>query len=201
MLSGGQGGTGHGQLSSLGGCRRGGIHSPDSPVSHDPGQTTLGSEIRAAVEGGRPGGRLSAQPSPIAVDLPQHPDEYRPQRPILLAVDQQLGEEILKPALLRTEDANMRIEGTAREFIGEIAVWAVLCLVGGAFILLWGEHPVLLVTGIGLFAVVAGWLGYLYRGFMDPQSTRLRRIQAAFPAGALAGLCAFAVSLVFCSCE
>ena len=24
--------------------------------------------------------------------LPQHPDEHRPQRPILLAVDQQLGE-------------------------------------------------------------------------------------------------------------
>jgi len=95
----------------------------------------------------------------------------------------------------------MRIEGTAREFIGEIAVWAVLCLVGGAFIFLWGEHPVLLVTGIGLFAVVSGWLGYLYRGFMDPQSIRPRRIQAALTAGVLAGLCAFAVSLVFCSCE
>jgi hypothetical protein len=51
LLSGGQGGTGHGQLSSLGGCRRGGIHCRDSPVSHDPGQTRLGSEIRAAVEG------------------------------------------------------------------------------------------------------------------------------------------------------
>jgi len=24
--------------------------------------------------------------------LPQHPDEHRPQRPVLLAVDQQLGE-------------------------------------------------------------------------------------------------------------
>lgn len=47
--------------------------------------------------------------------------------------------DILKPGLLRTEDANMRVEGTAREFIGEIAVWAVLCLVGGAFIFLWGR--------------------------------------------------------------
>ena len=27
-----------------------------------------------------------------ALDLPQHPDEHRPQRPVLLAVDQQLGE-------------------------------------------------------------------------------------------------------------
>jgi hypothetical protein len=25
-------------------------------------------------------------------NLPQHPDEHRPQRPILLAVDQELGE-------------------------------------------------------------------------------------------------------------
>ena len=29
---------------------------------------------------------------PLAVCLPQHPDEHRPQRPVLLAVDQQLGE-------------------------------------------------------------------------------------------------------------
>jgi hypothetical protein len=28
----------------------------------------------------------------LAVGLPQHPDEHCPQRPILLAVDQQLGE-------------------------------------------------------------------------------------------------------------
>ena len=29
---------------------------------------------------------------PLTVGLPQHPDEHRPKRPILLAVDQQLGE-------------------------------------------------------------------------------------------------------------
>ena len=28
----------------------------------------------------------------LALRLPQHPDEHRPERPILLAVDQQLGE-------------------------------------------------------------------------------------------------------------
>jgi len=31
-------------------------------------------------------------PSAFAFDFPQHPDEHRPQRPILLAVDQELGE-------------------------------------------------------------------------------------------------------------
>ena len=30
-------------------------------------------------------------PLPV-VGLPQHPDEHRPKRPVLLAVDQQLGE-------------------------------------------------------------------------------------------------------------
>ena len=31
-------------------------------------------------------------PSPLsALGLPQHPDEHRPERPVLLAVDQQLG--------------------------------------------------------------------------------------------------------------
>jgi hypothetical protein len=28
----------------------------------------------------------------LAVGLPQHPDEHRPEYPVLLAVDQQLGE-------------------------------------------------------------------------------------------------------------
>ena len=28
-----------------------------------------------------------------ALGFPQHPDEHRPERPILLAVDEQLGEE------------------------------------------------------------------------------------------------------------
>ena len=51
LLSGGQGGTGHGQLSPMGGCRRGGTYPPDSPVSHDPRQTRFGSVIRPAVEG------------------------------------------------------------------------------------------------------------------------------------------------------
>ena len=32
-------------------------------------------------------------PSPLsALVLPQHPDQHRPERPVLLAVDQQLGE-------------------------------------------------------------------------------------------------------------
>ena len=28
----------------------------------------------------------------LVVGLPQHPDEHRPERPVLLAVDQELGE-------------------------------------------------------------------------------------------------------------
>ena len=31
-------------------------------------------------------------PIPSALSLPQHPDEHRPERPILLAVDQEFGE-------------------------------------------------------------------------------------------------------------
>jgi hypothetical protein len=31
-------------------------------------------------------------PDDLALSLPQHPDEHRPERPVLLAVDQQLGE-------------------------------------------------------------------------------------------------------------
>jgi hypothetical protein len=28
----------------------------------------------------------------LGVDLPQHPDEHRPERPVLLAVDQEFGD-------------------------------------------------------------------------------------------------------------
>ena len=37
----------------------------------------------------RDAGRLGAS---LAVRLAEHPDEHRPERPVLLAVDQQLGE-------------------------------------------------------------------------------------------------------------
>jgi hypothetical protein len=32
--------------------------------------------------------------------LPQHPDQYRPERPVLLAVDQELGEGLLETSRL-----------------------------------------------------------------------------------------------------
>jgi hypothetical protein len=51
-----------------------------------------------------------------------------------------------------------------------------------------------------MFAVVGGWFGYRYRKDMDPQSSTSRRIRAAATAGLAAGLAAFEVSLVFCSC-
>ena len=35
---------------------------------------------------------ISCRSSAFAVTLPQHPDEHRPKRPVLLAVDQELGE-------------------------------------------------------------------------------------------------------------
>jgi hypothetical protein len=93
-----------------------------------------------------------------------------------------------------------RIGEAFTEITAEFLVWAALCLIGGAFFILWADHPLLMITGIGVCALVAGWFGYLYRKFMDPQSTAVRRLRAALTASLLAGLCAFAVSLVFCSC-
>jgi len=90
---------------------------------------------------------------------------------------------------------------TFLDFIGEIAVWAVICLVGGVFIFMWGKHPALLIVGIAMFAIVGGWFGYRHRKFIDSQSSTVRRIQATLTAGVLTGLSAFAASLVFCSCS
>jgi hypothetical protein len=40
----------------------------------------------------RPGGRLSARLFPTSVGFPQHAHEHRPERPVLLEADQELGE-------------------------------------------------------------------------------------------------------------
>ena len=85
--------------------------------------------------------------------------------------------------------------------LGDMALFAAMCLFGGVFIFLWGRHPALMIAGIAMFAVVGGWLGYLFRKRVDPQSSTSRRIRTAAAGGLLAGLAAFEVSLVFCSCE
>ena len=54
---------------------------------------------------GLPVQRGSSMPLCSAVALSQHPDEHRPQRSVLLAVDQKLGEGVA----LRVGDRNLRI--------------------------------------------------------------------------------------------
>jgi hypothetical protein len=63
-----------------------------------------------------------------------------------------------KPGVPRTEDEIVRtpLGETVLESIGEIAVRAVICLVGGVFIFMWGKHPALLIVGIAMFAVAGG---------------------------------------------
>jgi hypothetical protein len=116
-----------------------------------------------------------------------------------------VGSEALSPWAVTTE--NQRVandydeDHPMSEFIVEIALSAALCLSGGVFIFLWGKHPALMFAGIAMFAVVGGWLGYSFRKRVDPQSSTSRRIRTAAAGGLLAGLAAFEVSMVFCSCE
>jgi hypothetical protein len=91
-------------------------------------------------------------------------------------------------------------EALAASLFGDMALFATMCLVGGVFLFLWGEHPALMIAGIAMFAVVGGWLGYSFRNGVDPQSSTSRRIRTAAAGGLLAGLAAFEVSIVFCSC-
>jgi hypothetical protein len=92
------------------------------------------------------------------------------------------------------------VGGAGRFSPGDMALFAAMCLFGGVFIFLWGRHPALMIAGIAMFAVVGGWLGYSFRKRVDPQSSTSRRIRTAVGGGLLAGLAAFEVSIVFCSC-
>jgi hypothetical protein len=47
-----------------------------------------------------------------AVALPQHADEHRPQRPVLLAVDQQIRSARSKSGNMRTWSSSARGSGT-----------------------------------------------------------------------------------------
>jgi hypothetical protein len=58
-----------------------------SAVSAETKQSSSGSKDRTSGVRSK-GGHVVAR---LAVCLPKHPDEHSPQRPVLLAVDQQLG--------------------------------------------------------------------------------------------------------------
>ena len=61
---------------------------------------------------------LGTLPLSLLAGLPQHPDEHRPKRPILLAVDQELGEG----ATLRVApDSPIR---SARSKSGSMRTWS-----------------------------------------------------------------------------
>ena len=51
--------------------------------------------------------------------VPQHPDEHRPQRPILLAVDQQLGEDAALRVASELSDAVCSLEVGKHEDVEE----------------------------------------------------------------------------------
>jgi hypothetical protein len=53
----------------------------------------------------------ASKPLPSAIGFSQHADEHRSERPILLPVDQELGEGRVAPAVRRTGDA--ALPGTA----------------------------------------------------------------------------------------
>jgi len=58
----------------------------------------------------RIGGRL-------AIGLPQHPDQHRPVRPVLLAVDQQLGEGAALRVALELSDPLGALDGWLRDLL------------------------------------------------------------------------------------
>ena len=62
------------------------------PPDRSPGGTSPGSPCGASSRCAQWPVETPQPKEQLAVSLPQHPDEHRPQHPILLAVDQQLGE-------------------------------------------------------------------------------------------------------------
>jgi multisubunit Na+/H+ antiporter MnhB subunit len=88
-----------------------------------------------------------------------------------------------------------------RELVGEIVLYAAVCLVGAVFVFVWRTHPTLALLTIAVFAIATGWFGYLYRRLMDPESSRTRRLRTAAFAAGLAAFDALAVWAPLCSCN
>jgi hypothetical protein len=56
--------------------------------------------------------------------LPQHPDEHRPQRPVLLAVDQELGERPRLRVPPELADPVYPLEVGEQEDVEEFGAWS-----------------------------------------------------------------------------
>jgi len=90
---------------------------------------------------------------------------------------------------------------SVREFVGEIVLYAAVCLVGAVLIFVWMTHPTLALLAIAVFATATGWFGYFYRRLMDPESSRTRRLRTAAFAAGLAAFGALALWAPLCSCS
>ena len=94
----------------------------------------------------------------------------------------------------------MREDLSLPEFIGEIALYAAVCLAGGGLILAWRASPILGVLTVATIACAAVWLGYRMRTLLEPESGRPRRVRAAVTAAAFVGGGAFVLWASLCSC-
>ena len=61
---------------------------------------------------------------PLAIGLAEHPDEHRPERPILLAVDQELGEGATLGVAPELSDPVGALEVGEHQDVEQLGAWS-----------------------------------------------------------------------------
>ena len=87
-----------------------------------------------------------------------------------------------------------------RYLIGEIALYAAICLAAVVGLFVWRSTPVVAIL-LGLFlAGLVGWGGYRIEKELRPESSQLRRVVVAALTLVGLGLAAYVLWVSVCSC-
>jgi hypothetical protein len=87
-----------------------------------------------------------------------------------------------------------------RDFVGEMALYAAICVLGVAGLWVWRMYPAAAVPLVIGLAVLVGWAGYRIEKNLRPEGSLSRRVVAAAFTVGFVGFAVFVVWVSLCSC-
>ena len=87
-----------------------------------------------------------------------------------------------------------------RDFVGEMVLYAAICVLGVTGLWFWRTHPAAAVPLVIGLAVLVGWAGYRIEKNLRPEGSRSRRVVAAAFTVGFVGLAVFVAWVSLCSC-
>lgn len=87
-----------------------------------------------------------------------------------------------------------------RDFLGEMALYATICVVGVVGLFVWRTHPAVAVLLVVALAALVGWAGFRIEKTLHPEGGHSRRVAAVALTVGGAGLAVVVLWVSICSC-